>query len=149
MSKELQYKIKIRKYFDIDKEQEVTNYYVKQKYLLGWRYETEVSSDDGWSAMFFGTLFLDSLIVFLLLIFSEIIIHRTDILNWTNFSSIVLFFRFVWWWGIDYFMKKDFKSKENALSFIKEKIRKSNLEEYSSEQDIKITYKEGKIEIEQ
>jgi hypothetical protein len=56
--------------------------------------------------------------------------------------------RLFWWWLSDLIMRRDFKSKENALEFIKESIRKSNLETYSSVQDIKITYKDGQIEME-
>jgi hypothetical protein len=152
MSKELEYKIKIKKYFDITKEREITNYYVKRKGLFSWKYETYSSDDkngfDTWIGLFFGTLLLDFVVSLLLLIATEKIIQHNELVFSVYTFYIIGFLRVVWYLASNSIMKKDFESESNAMNFIKNIIRKSELKNYNNTEEIKISYKEGKLEIE-
>lgn len=146
MDKDLEFKIKVFKHFDIDKEEEVVEHYIKKKSIFGWWYVTVDSSDD-WFSLFMGTLMLDALIVIVTVVGLRVVFN-IDIASFKYFVFLLTSLRLFWFLMCFKILKKKFDSREDALEHIKNIIRKSKLEKYNRCEDIKITYKEGNLEVE-
>ncbi len=144
MSKELKYKIKIVKDFDINKECEVIQYYIKKKTILGWWY---LKDEEEELPVFLGLTVIN---LFMIIILGGLIKYnyQIDLFNSTYLFSTISTLSCFWYLLSFKMIKKDFRSKEKALKYITDEIRKSNLTEYHTSEDIHITYKNNTLEVE-